>query len=380
MVRLRVAFICHCMAPLKAPGSNVGGMQRAARELLHQLQRSDTVGVRPLVVAAPLRQMWWRVPLFITALPARLLWLAWTQRIDAVVFASLNPALVLPIVVPFLPRSSPHLIAITHGSDVIQGPPIWQWLVRASLARLDAVFSVSGSTAEQCTQRGVPSQRLTVLPNAVPEAAASRALRTRCRRPLPPKQPGTFLLLGVGRQIPRKGFSWFVDAVMPRLEQRIHLWLVGHGPEAAAIQRAIQRHGLEGRVALLGEDDTECMPELYEAADLFVMPNVPVPQEQEGFPMVLLEAGRQGLFTLASNLPGITAVISPDNGIVLPAGDPQAYAIAIEAQASLLPEQRAIQSQAAQTWICNQFSWSTLRQQYFDALSAVCRQPCRRSE
>jgi phosphatidyl-myo-inositol dimannoside synthase len=61
----------------------------------------------------------------------------------------------------------------------------------------------------------------------------------------------------------------------------------------------------------------------YAAADLFVMPNIPVEGDMEGFGIVLLEANRAGVPAVASDLEGIRDVIEPgENGYRVPHGNP----------------------------------------------------------
>jgi phosphatidylinositol alpha-1,6-mannosyltransferase len=56
----------------------------------------------------------------------------------------------------------------------------------------------------------------------------------------------------------------------------------------------------------VSDEEKNC---LYQIADLFVMPNIRVENDQEGFGIVLLEAGRYGLPVIASDLEGIRDVV-----------------------------------------------------------------------
>ena len=44
-----------------------------------------------------------------------------------------------------------------------------------------------------------------------------------------------FLICSVSRQVPRKGFAWFVEHVLPVLTEKVHYCLAGAGPEAEHI-------------------------------------------------------------------------------------------------------------------------------------------------
>jgi phosphatidylinositol alpha-1,6-mannosyltransferase len=352
-------------------------MQRAARDLLSELGSREDLHLSRVVLACPISEIGWRAPLFFVGLPLRLLRQVWLCRADVVLFASLNPALVLPLLAPLLRRPGVRLMAIAHGLDITQGPPIAQWLIRRTLARLDGLICVSRATAQACLERGYPHDRVQVLPNGISQRRQAASCTTGSSD-LPLRVPGTFVCLAVGRQIPRKGFAWFVDAVMPLLPDRIHLWLVGTGPQASEIERIIGKRGLEHRVFPLGLLDDADIGMVYRLADLFVMPNLRVNQDMEGFGIVMLEAGLNGLYSLASCIEGITDVISDANGLLLPARDATAFAQEIQAQAALSAEQRQRQGERAAAWIAQRFSWQNLLPRYLGAIEKVITQPCRK--
>ena len=79
-----------------------------------------------------------------------------------------------------------------------------------------------------------------------------------------------------------------------------------------------------GRVS---DEEKNC---LYQISDLFVMPNISVKNDQEGFGIVLLEAGRYGLPIIASNIEGIRdAVFNQKTGHLIEEKDAQGFMDAI---------------------------------------------------
>jgi len=67
--------------------------------------------------------------------------------------------------------------------------------------------------------------------------------------------------------------------------------------------------------------------QIFSLADLFVMPNIRVEGDEEGFGLVALESSMRGTYVLASGIEGITdAIIDGQNGSLLPSGDSQAWA------------------------------------------------------
>jgi phosphatidylinositol alpha-1,6-mannosyltransferase len=106
---------------------------------------------------------------------------------------------------------------------------------------------------------------------------------------------GRKILLTVGRLVPRKGVAWFVAHVIPQLDRGYGYIIAGGGPDFFTIQGLIQDHGLVDRVALLGKVPNATRQRLMALADLFIMPNICVPGDMEGFGIAALEAGSSGL-------------------------------------------------------------------------------------
>jgi glycosyltransferase involved in cell wall biosynthesis len=100
--------------------------------------------------------------------------------------------------------------------------------------------------------------------------------------------------------------------------------LVGEGPERAAVEDEIGRLGVGSSVRLLGERTD--VAELLATADVFVLST-----RSEGLPLSVLEAMAAGLPVIASNVGGIPElVVDGVSGVLVPPGDPNALAEAIE--------------------------------------------------
>ncbi len=111
-------------------------------------------------------------------------------------------------------------------------------------------------------------------------------------------------------------------AVLPAFPDAA-LVLVGEGSVRGAIEEAVARSGLQGRVQLLGR--REDVPALLAAADLFVLPS-----HEEGFPNALLEAMAYGLPVVATAVGGTLEIVEDGvSGILVPPRSPAALAQAI---------------------------------------------------
>jgi phosphatidylinositol alpha-1,6-mannosyltransferase len=241
------------------------------------------------------------------------------------------------------------------------------------LSALDLVLANSRATGSECLARGLPEEKLHVIPCGVdpqrfppPDDHASmrRALLDTLGDPATPLPDNALLLCSAGRHVERKGFAWFVEHVMPLLPPDVHYWLAGEGPSTEAVRRAVERQRLQDRVRLLGRISDDALLKLYRGADLFVMPNIPVAGDIEGFGIVMLEAGLSGLPTVAAALDGIPDVIQDgQNGELVPAGDAAAFAGAIMGYAGNRSRLAALSQRTAQ-YVAGTFGWNVVADRY----------------
>ena len=296
-------------------------MQRVAVELADALSARDDVQFHQLVLRSAWRWHHIQCVPWLACTAARLHRIAVQGEVDVVLFSSMVTGALATLIRRPCDAANIKLAAIAHGRDVTL-PGIYQVVqVRRTLRALDLVLPVSRATGAECARRDMPSPRICVIPNGV----------ALLRYSVGAGRGGTSLrLASVGRLVKRKGFAWFIDQVMPKLPTHVEYSIAGSGPEADAIQQAINRHGLEGRVHLLGRCSDEDLVKLYRDSDLLVMPNIPVEGDMEGFGVVMLEAGACGTPAIAANLEGIQDVITDGlNGLLVTSGDSSGFAEAI---------------------------------------------------
>lgn len=377
---LRLLFVSHSFPPANDPLSNVGGMQRVALELFRAFADRTDVSVDELVLRTSWKQTPLRTPPFMLRALAEIPFRVRRDGIQVVVFSSMVTAGLAPLLRQLLP-SSVKLAAIVHGLDVTTDVRLYQNIVVPRVfAALDLVMPVSRATAEACLDRGLAAHRVCVVPNGIdlarfqapPDRLMTRnALVVRACGNADALPSDAMLLVSVGRQVRRKGFVWFVSEVMPKLPANIHYWLAGDGPERAAIQQAIDAHGLAGRVRLLGMADDDLLRLLYQGGDVFVMPNVVVPGDMEGFGVVMLEAGLSGLPIVASRLEGIQdVVVEGQNGHYVESRDAAGFEQVICRLASDAAQRVALSERTA-TYTRTRFGWSGVSGRYVDVLKAL---------
>lgn len=381
---MRLLYVSHSFPLPGDPLSNVGGMQRVATGLHDALAAHPEVELHRLVLETAWEDTTLRMPPFMAGLLRGIPRAVRERRIGVVLFSSMvTAALALPLR-RRVAAAGARMAAIPVGRDVTLPVAPYQWLVPRVMRSLDLVFPISRATARECLDRGAAPERTHVVPCGVdtaafappPDRGAARAglLRALGVDDLP---PDALLLASVGRHQERKGFQWFVAEVMPRLPDDVVYLLGGDGPTTPAIRREVEARGLGARVRLLGRVSEETLGRLYRGADLFVMPNVPVPGDIEGFGVVMLEAGLCGLPVLAADLEGIRDVVREgESGHLVPSRDAAAFAdVVLRYHADRAALARA--AAAAARHVADTFSWRSVADRYLRFLRPGTRDAAR---
>ena len=187
---------------------------------------------------------------------------------------------------------------------------------------------ISGAVAESFGRQGAHYRRiLTVIRNGV--ALPPRRLDRQAARRHFGLPAEAFVLGTIGRLAEQKNQRVLLEAMA--LVPDLHVAIAGSGPLEAELQALAEPLGR--RMHWLGARQPEEIPDLLGALDLFVMPSL-----FEGMPLAVVEALHAGLPVVASDIPTISEVVSPDDGpdgaILLPHDDPKAWAETIAALAA----------------------------------------------
>ncbi|HEY5152980.1 MAG TPA: glycosyltransferase family 4 protein [Candidatus Saccharimonadales bacterium] len=258
---------------------------------------------------------------------------------------------------------------VIHGLDLTYGNPIFRSVVPWCVRRADTVFCISQSAAEEARKHGVADNRIQVVPLAVTDKLYGKSSRKALLEQLHlPSE--TKLLLTVGRLVKRKGVAWFIDAVLPDLveqyPQLIYL-VVGEGPETRSIEAAIELHKLDKNVRLPGRVTGSLYEAAYNGADIFVMPNITVPGDIEGFGLVLLEASVCALPVVAADTEGIKdAVTDGRNGVLVPVRDAATFAAQIKRFLDD-PDYATQFGKNSRLFTLENYQWSKIADRYIDS-------------
>lgn len=368
---MRILYISHSHPHAALPLENMGGMQRVSHQLVGALDARSDVQVDRRILDSTWDDIVVGTARFMAGLFADLPVIVRETRPDVILFSSMVTA---SLAVPLRRRIGVPMVTINHGQDVTLPNPLYQWFVPKVFRALDGVISVSQATREACVQRGMDPGKGVALPNGFePEAHADLPPREEARRQVESAisagLDGKRVLLSVGRLVRRKGHAWFAEHVMPRLDADVVYLVVGEGPERPAIEAAVERSGMRTRVRLMGRQGDAMLRSVYSAADLFVMPNVPVPGDMEGFGVVLLEANAAGLPAVAADLEGIRDVIdNGHNGVKVPTADAEAWSDAVR---TALARNRDEAGARAKAFVHERFAWNHVAGRYVAYLREV---------
>jgi glycosyltransferase involved in cell wall biosynthesis len=224
-------------------------------------------------------------------------------------------------------------VSTLHGSSRMGGlSHLFEWIQKRALRGFDGVVAVSAPLRVELLDRGVPCERLHLVPNAW-QPLTSFLSKPQARTAL--GVPETGLRIGwVGRLVPIKGPDVFVEA-LARLSGAGG-WsasMIGDGPERQRLEALVRTRAAGGRVILHGG-----MPQaerFFSAFDVLVLSS-----RSEGTPMVLFEAMASGVPIVATAVGGVPDVLGDGGGWLVPPEDPLALASAMKSALSDPAERR----------------------------------------
>ena len=155
-----------------------------------------------------------------------------------------------------------------------------------------------------------------------------------CYLPRKPGKDGKVRLLTVARLIEKKGVQYAVQAVADVLKRysNIEYNIVGDGPAKNTLEGLIEELNVGNNVKLLGWRHQEEIIELMKHTDVFIAPSVVGGDgDEEGIPVVLMEALAQGMPVLSTQHSGIPELVQDgESGFLVPERNVEALADKLE--------------------------------------------------
>jgi glycosyltransferase involved in cell wall biosynthesis len=196
-------------------------------------------------------------------------------------------------------------VLTAHLGDVPGGVP----------DQTDTLFRIVGPIARRVWKRAAAATAVSSFVQELAEQAYGRKVERILNgidlsdAPPPPQtlRP-TRQLAFVGRFNPQKNLPFFIDALADLAGLDWHATIVGDGPDRALAERRITEHSLRDRITLPGWMPAARVQEILAQSDVLCLPST-----SEGLPVVAIEALKQGVAIVASDIPGVRDVV--DHGV-----------------------------------------------------------------
>lgn len=186
-----------------------------------------------------------------------------------------------------------------------------------SMKRSDLVQVFSGFIKQELVDRGIPGDKIEVIPFGVDLKRLSSGNGGRIRERF--GMEGRFVVLYVGRLAGFKHVDELIAAVSG-LPEDVCLLIVGSGPERPALEAQAKRLGLEGRVRFAGRVPDEELPDYYAACDVWATAS-----RHEGFCVPIVEAMACGKPVVVPDLAAMPGTAG-DGGLTYESGNTEELA------------------------------------------------------
>jgi PEP-CTERM/exosortase A-associated glycosyltransferase len=221
--------------------------------------------------------------------------------------------------------------AVDHGTSTENGLryKMTRALETHALKRADAVTTICEGLRRDIVERGIPANKVTVIPNAVDidkfavGGEADQALKRQLGL------QGHRLIGFIGSFYAYEGLDVLLRAV-PALTARapdLRVLLVGGGPQDAQLRQLAKDLGIGDKVVFTGRVPHDQVQKYYDLLDVLVYPRLSMRLTDLVTPLKPLEAMAQGRILAASSVGGHRELITDGKtGILFAPDDPAALA------------------------------------------------------
>ena len=251
--------------------------------------------------------------------------------------------------------------AVDHGTASEGG--LRYRLTRAlethALKRADAVTTICEGLRRDIVARGIPADKITVIPNAVDidkfavGGVADQDLKGKLGL------QGARLIGFIGSFYAYEGLDILLRAVPALSATRpdLRVLLVGGGPEDARLRQLAKDLNIADKVVFTGRVPHEQVQMYYDLLDVLVYPRLSMRLTDLVTPLKPLEAMAQGRVLAASDVGGhLELIVDGKTGVLFKADDPQALADKVGALADAQADWPALRA-AGRQFVESERNW-----------------------
>jgi glycosyltransferase involved in cell wall biosynthesis len=237
----------------------------------------------------------------------------------------------------------------------------------------DLVVTLGEAMRDEIVARGVPAEKVLIVPNAVsPEFLQPLPDATTLRDQLGIK-PDEHVIGEVSSLVPHEGIGTLLEATRLLRDRgiKVRALIVGDGPERPALQRQAADLGLGEAAIFTGRVPAAKVREFHALLDVFVVPRTPDRVCQLVTPLKPVEAMASGLCVVTSEVKALAEIIKPDvTGALTIPQDPVALADTLEPLVGS-PDIRTKLGENAREWVARDRTWAHNAARYRDAYARL---------
>jgi len=362
---MKILFISHSFPPI------LGGIENQNFQLTKALKKTEEV-----IIIKNSRGKHW-LPFFIPYAFLKSLFLM--RKCDVCLLGSGVLAPIGFIIKIIYPKK--RIYCITHALDIIFAQKngflakIYAKTNIPSLKKMDKLFMVGNATIKEALKVGIDNKKCKFIPNGInKEELRKNYSRKELSLIFGKNTQDKKVILRLGRFVPHKGTSWFIDKVMPKLPENIVLIAAGGrvsrntaGDKDDFInsEKSIIKNNLEKRVKLYPAIPQKDLKILLNTVDLVVSPNIKIPGSMEGFGINVIEAGICERVVLASNIEGLVdAIKEGKNGRLVKNKNAKAWTKEIKKIIKLDKKTLQKMGRKASKYVEKNYAWDKIAQKY----------------
>jgi PEP-CTERM/exosortase A-associated glycosyltransferase len=225
--------------------------------------------------------------------------------------------------------------AVDHGSTT-EGSLRYRAtrkLETRAIQNVDHVFTICEGLRADIVARGIPSSKVTVIPNAVDINSFQLASPPNSDLQQKLGLTGKTVIGFIGSFYAYEGLDLLLDAVPALIKNNpeVRILLVGGGPQEENLQRQVKKLSLQHVVIFTGRVPHKEVNLYYDLIDVLAYPRHQMRLTELVTPLKPLEAMAQGQLFVASDVGGHKELVEHNKtGILFKAGDRDALAQAIK--------------------------------------------------
>jgi len=288
------------------------------------------------------------------------------RRVDVIYFSD---GVICCLATFLRPFTRARFVVSVYGLEITYSHPVFSRLMRWGISHCARVAVISQNTWRIAVDVGVQEDRLRLIYLGVRTQSLSEARHLELRERFEAAYGVQFgsgrVLLNYGRQVKRKGLADFLEKGVPLLDGDVRLVVgIGSGGGEVPRLRALHRDlDLEGQVILLEQTDGETLAMLRRECALFVMPNIQVPNDVEGYGITPLECMLSGLPVVAFAVDALVESVR-EGGYLIAEGDYGAFVARVHDYLSLPDGGKRQVCEAAEAYVKREYTWEKTGREY----------------